>query len=120
MQVSQNTVINTTFSFFVGIMVYFKYVGILKSSLDYILAILALFISVLLLFFKSIWALDLAHFLYCVVYLFTVCFLSNNAYLLGLNVLMIGLIIFSRYYYGVCILNKKQTRMAMRIFQNAS
>lgn len=108
MQVSQNTVINTTFSFFVGIMVYFKYVGILKSSLDYILAILALFISVLLLFFKSIWALDLAHFLYCVVYLFTVCFLSNNAYLLGLNALMIGLIIFSRYYYGVCILNKKQ------------
>ena len=108
MQLSQNTVINTTFGFFAGIMVYFKYIGILKSNLDHMLAVLAIFVSVLLLFFKSIWALDLAHFLYCVVYLFTVSFLSNNSYLLGLNILMIGLIIFTRYYYGVCILNKKQ------------
>ena len=108
MQVSQNTVINTTFGFFAGIMVYFKYIGILKSNLDHMLAVLAIFVSVLLLFFKSIWALDLAHFLYCVVYLFTVSFLSNNSYLLGLNILMIGLIIFTRYYYGICILNKKQ------------
>ena len=108
MQLLQNTVINTTFGFFAGIMVYFKYIGILKSNLDHMLAVLAIFVSVLLLFFKSIWALDLAHFLYCVVYLFTVSFLSKNSYLLGLNVLMIGLIIFTRYYYGVCILNKKQ------------
>ena len=108
MQLSQNTVINTTFGFFAGIMVYFKYIGVLKSNLDHMLAVLAIFVSVLLLFFKSIWALDLAHFLYCVVYLFTVSFLSKNSYLLGLNVLMIGLIIFTRYYYGVCILNKKQ------------
>lgn len=108
MQLSQNTVINTTFGFFAGIMVYFKYVGILRSKLDHMLAILAVLISVLLLFFKSIWALDLAHFLYCVVYLFSVSFLSNNRYLLALNVLMIGIIIFTRYYYGICILNKKQ------------
>lgn len=108
MQLSQNTVINTTFGFFAGIMVYFKYVGILRSKLDDMLAILAVLISLLLLFFKSIWALDLAHFLYCVVYLFTVSFLSQNQYLIGLNVLMIGIIIFTRHYYGVCILNKKQ------------
>ena len=108
MQVSQNTVINTTFGFFAGIMVYFKYIGILKSNLDHMLAVLAIFVSVLLLFFKSIWALDLAHFLYCVVYLFTVSFLSNNSDLLGLNILMIGLIIFTCYYYRICILNKKQ------------
>ena len=56
MEPSQNIVVNTTFGLFAGIMFYFKYIGVLKSKLDLMLAILAVFISVLLLFFKSIWA----------------------------------------------------------------
>jgi len=108
MKDSQNTVINTTFGAFPIIMGYFKYIGSLKSKLDHSLAFLAGIISFLILIVKHIWALDIAHFLYVFVYLFTVTFLSINPHLLGLNVLMIGLIILSRYYYRTCILNAKQ------------
>lgn len=108
MKDSHNIVINTTFGFFPIIMGYFKYIDVLKSKLDNLLAILAVIISTIILFIKDIWALDIAHFLYVFVYLYIVSFLSINSYLLGLNVLMIGLIILSRFYYGECILNKKQ------------
>jgi len=108
MKDSQNTVINTTFGAFPIIMSYFKYIGALKSKLDHSLAVLAGIISFLILIVKRIWAIDIAHFLYVFVYLFTVTFLSINPHLLGLNVLMTGLIILSRYYYRTCILNTKQ------------
>ena len=108
MKDSYNTVLNTTFGAFPIIMGYFKYIGALKSKLDYLLAILATIISTIILFVKHIWALDIAHFLYVFVYLYIVSFLSTNSYLLGLNVLMLVNIILSRFYYGECILNKKQ------------
>ena len=108
MTLSEEIVINTSFTVFIILMIYFKYAGILKSNLDYFLATLAILISILLLFVKSVWAVDLAHFLYGFIYLFTVTFISKNIYLLALNALMNVLIILSRYYYGYCILNKKQ------------
>ena len=108
MKGSQNIIINTAFGAFPIIMGYFKYIGALKSTLDYFLAVLAGIISFLILIVKRIWALDLAHFLYAIVYLFIVTFISTNPHLLGLNVLMLGLIILSRFYYGTCILDEKQ------------
>lgn len=108
MTLSEEIVLNTCFTVFIILMIYFKYVGILKSNLDYFLAMLAILISILLLFIKSAWAVDLAHFLYGFIYLCIVTFISKNIYLLALNVLMVVLIILSRYYYGYCILNKKQ------------
>lgn len=107
MQLSQNMIINTNFTLFILIMICFKQSNILNSNLDHMLAILALFISLLLLFFKKIWLLDFAHFLY-ILYLFIVSFFSNNSYFLGLNILMIGFIIFTHYYYNICILIEKQ------------
>lgn len=107
MEPLQNLIINTCFGFFFGIMIYFKYQGILISKLDHILAALAILISIIILFFRSIQALDFAHFLYCLIYLFTVSFLSNNVYLLGLNVIMITVILATRYYYQHCLINKK-------------
>ena len=62
----------------------------------------------MLLLSKNNTVCDVAHFLYCFVYLFSVTFFSENLYLLVLNVLMLAAIIFTRYYFNGCLLSKKQ------------
>ena len=108
MNISENSFINGTFSFFILVMIYLNYKKLLKTTLDLYLSRLAILISVMLLAFKHDAIIDLGHFLYCSVYLFFVAVFSNNQYLLALNIIMILTIIYSRYYYKDCILNIKQ------------
>tara|TARA_B100000886_G_scaffold43389_1_gene26600 strand:- start:3887 stop:4339 length:453 start_codon:yes stop_codon:yes gene_type:complete len=108
MKLSENTVINITFSFLGLLMIYFNYMGSLKTKLDIYISYVGIIIAVIILFVKNTIMLDIAHFLYCVVFLYSITFVSTNKYLLGLNIVMLISIVFSRYYYGVCILNKKQ------------
>ena len=108
MKQSENLVINITFGFFIFYMIYLNYNGLLNSQVDFCMSILAIAISIMLLLSKNTVVLDVAHFLYCLVYLFTVGFMSENSYLLGLNIVMISVIIFTRYYFNGCLLNKKQ------------
>ena len=108
MKLSENTVINITFSFLGLLMIYFNYMGSLKTKLDIYISYVGIIIAVIILLVKNTIMLDIAHFLYCVVFLYSITFVSTNKYLLGLNIVMLICIVFSRYYYGVCILNKKQ------------
>ena len=104
-----NIVINISFTAFIAIMVGFYYFGIIKSLKDKFFAFLALLVSCILLFSKETYLLDIAHALYCGVYLVLVAFISNNKYFLGLNSLMLFNIIVSRLYYKGCVLNTKQS-----------
>ena len=111
MKESHDLVINMSFFVFLVIMIYLNYNNLLSSKLDLGISILAIIISITLLLFKTNSILDTAHFLYCIVYLFSVSFISENQYLLVLNIIMISVIIFSRYYYNGCLLNKKQNNI---------
>ena len=108
MKESHNLVINISFFVFLVIMIYLNYKNQLSSKLDLSISILAIIISIMLLLFKNNSILDTAHFLYCFVYLFSVSFISENHYLLVLNVIMLIVIIFSRYYYNGCLLNENR------------
>lgn len=108
MKKSCDYVINTAFSLFIFLIAGFYYHNILKTNLDYFVSVVAIVSSIILLLSKSNQLLDIAHFLYCIVYLFLVTGFSYNTYLLGLNIVMLITILLSRYYYKSCILNKKQ------------
>ena len=108
MKESHNLVINITFFVFLVIMLFLNYNNLLESNLDFNLSILAIVVSLMLLLSKNNTVCDVAHFLYCFVYLFSVTFFSENLYLLVLNVLMLAAIIFTRYYFNGCLLSKKQ------------
>ena len=82
--------------------------GIFKSNTDYLLVFILSISSIITLFFKKNYLLDLAHFLYCFLYFILVIIFSNNKYLLLLNTLMLFVIICTRYYYGKCILNREE------------
>ena len=108
MKESHNLVINITFFVFLVIMLFLNYNNLLESKLDFNLSILAIVVSLMLLLSKNNTVCDVAHFLFCFVYLFSVTFFSENLYLLVLNVLMLAAIIFTRYYFNGCLLSKKQ------------
>ena len=108
MQQSHNLVINITFFVFLVIMLFLNYNNLLENNLDFYLSILTIVISLMLLISKNNTVCDVAHFLYCFIYLFSVTFFSENLYLLALNVLMLTVIIFTRYYFNGCLLSKKQ------------
>lgn len=108
MHIPSNNVITIAFSFLISIQIYFYTADILHTTLDYFVSILAIVISLLLLLFDNHKLIDIAHFLYCGIYLLVVTLFSQNIYLLALNVVMIIVIIASRIYYQVCIINKKQ------------
>ena len=82
MKESHNLVINITFFVFLVIMLFLNYNNLLESKLDFNLSILAIVVSLMLLLSKNNTVCDVAHFLYCFVYLFSVTFLSENLYLL--------------------------------------
>ena len=105
---SGNSVINITFLVLVLLMIYFKYMGFLKTKLDIYISYVGIIAALIILLSKNNTMLDVSHFLYCVVFLFSITFLSTNTYLLGLNIVMLICIVFTRYYYGVCILDEKQ------------
>jgi len=88
-------------------MIYLNYANLLETKLDFGISILAIAISITLLLFENIAMIDIAHFLYLGL-IFYVSFLSKNQYLLSLNVVMLVLIIFTRYYFDGCLLLKKQ------------
>ena len=113
MKQSENLVINITFGFFIVYMIYLNYNSLLITQVDFYMSILAILISVMLLLSKNHIILDVAQFLYCLVYLFTIAFMSENTYLLGLNIVMISVIIFTRYYFNGCLLNKKQNNKGL-------
>ena len=105
---SGDSLINVAFSIFIFLIAGFYYHNILNTNVDYFVAVVAIVSSIILLSSKSTRLLDVAHFLYCIVYLFLVTGFSHNSYLLGLNIVMLITIIVSRAYYKSCILNKKQ------------
>lgn len=108
MKKSENLVVNTTFTILIFYMIYLNYNSLLNTQVDFCMSLLAISFSVMLLLSKNNVVLDVAHFLYCFVYLFTVSFISESTYLLGLNIVMISVIIFTRYYFNGCLLNAKQ------------
>ena len=71
MKEMQNTVINTTFIFYICYMIYLNYKGLLKTKLDFYISLMAVLLSVMIILSKNIIVLDIAHFLYCV-YLFVI------------------------------------------------
>ena len=99
---------NVFFSLFIVIMIVFNYLGLLISNLDYIFAYSGSIMCLLFIFVDNNIIIDLLHFLYCCVYLYAIALLSDNKYLLLLNIGMLANIIFSRYYYDCCILGNKQ------------
>ena len=108
MKLTENFVINITFFVLGLLMIYFNYAGILKTKFDIYISYAGMIISIIILLVKNNTMLDIAHFLYCVLFLYSITFISTNMHLLMLNIVMLINIIFSRYYYGRCILNKKQ------------
>ena len=104
----KDVIINTCFSFFFIIMLVFFRFNIIKTFTDKFLGFLAIICSIIVLFAKTNFLLDIGHFIYTAPYLLGVTFFSYNKYLLLLNVVMLFNIIFSRYYYDECILNDKQ------------
>jgi len=108
MQESHSLVINISFFVLLVIMFFLNYSNLLSDNLDFSVSILAILTTLMLLMSKNTVILDIAHFLYCFVYLFTVSFMSKNSYLLGLNIVMISVIIFTRHYFNGCLLNEKQ------------
>ena len=107
--ISPRLAINVSFSVFILIMLIWWKLGIIKSYTDYSLALIAIVSSLINLFSKKNFLLDLAHFLYCGLYLISVIIFSNNKYFLLLNTLMLFCIIYSRYYYGKCSLNREES-----------
>jgi hypothetical protein len=99
-------IVNFTFAMFIIIISFFYYNGILKTNLDYLLGIIAVIISVIIIFIKTELLMDFTHFMYCI-YLILVSILSGNTYLLGLNVIMFFNIIISRHVYCGCLLAKQ-------------
>tara|TARA_Y100001958_G_C21240319_1_gene567808 strand:- start:568 stop:1023 length:456 start_codon:yes stop_codon:yes gene_type:complete len=118
MNLTSNNAITIAFSFLIIIQVYFYMADILHTSLDYFVSILAILISLLLLLFDNNKLFDVAHFLYCVLYLFVVTLFSQNLYLLTLNAIMLVVIIASRVYYQNCILNIKQNNQGFFVNLN--
>ena len=108
MKITENLFVNVTFGMFILFMIYFYHKNLIKKKVDIYLSGLAITISVMLLLSKNPNILDIAHFFYNTVYLVSVSFLSNNKYLLGLNILMLLTTILSRHYYKGCVLNNKQ------------
>ena len=82
--------------------------GFLSSPTEHFFVFMSILVSVLILGFDGGVPNDVGHFLYCGAYLLGVTFLSCSQYLLALNVAMILCIMATRYYFGVCLLNKKQ------------
>ena len=104
-------VLNITFSFFIILNIYFFINKIIKNSFDKILGTIAIVCSIIILYsinqsYKKY--LDLGHYLYCGFYLPLIAIFSTNKTMLGLNIIMITLVIYSRYYYKCCVLSKKQ------------
>jgi len=108
MKIPENIYMNVFFSLFIVIMIVFQYLGLLISNLDYIFAYSGSIMCILFIFVNNNKIIDLLHFLYCFVYLYAIALLSDNKYLLLLNIGMLANIMFSRYYYKSCILDNKQ------------
>ena len=110
MKLTENSAIEITFLVLVLLMIYFNYMGFLKTKLDIYISYVGIITALIVLLVKNTTMIDIAHFLYCV-FLFFITFFSTNTYLLGLNIVILMCTIFSRYYYGVCILNNKQNNV---------
>ena len=104
----EDIVINICFSLFIIIIIVFYRFNLIKNFTDTFLSVIAIICSILLLFAKTIFFIDFGHFIYIILYLCGVTFFSYNKYLLSFNVIMLFNIIFTRYYYGYCILAEKQ------------
>ena len=112
--------INICFSAFVLIMLIFYQNNIIRNTFDMISAIIAIIVSIFILYFKNVQILDIGHMLYNIGYLIPVAIFSKNKLFLTLNVIMLCNIIFSRRYYGECILSKKQNNRGFFTELNAS
>ena len=103
----KDIIINTCFSFFIIIIIVFYRFNLIKNFTDKFFSFLAIISSIIVLFAKTNFLIDIGHFIYTV-YLCGVSFFSYNKYLLLFNVIMLFNIISTRYYYDYCILNDKQ------------
>lgn len=78
------------------------------TIIDTILIYVGIIVSLIILISKNNFLLDIAHFLYIMIYLVGVSLLSNNKNLLIFNNIMLFNIGISKLLYNECILNKKQ------------
>jgi len=104
----KNILINITFSFLIIVLIIFYFYGITTDIYDQIASVVLIGVAVIILLSKNNSILDIAHFLYCAVCIPYIAIFSKNKHLLILNILMLVVIIFTRYYYKKCILNEKQ------------
>lgn len=75
-----NTVLNICFGAFIIIMGTFYKLGFIKNSFEYYCAFIAVLISIIILFSKSIQLLDFSHFAYFGLYFLPIALFSNNKY----------------------------------------
>ena len=108
MEKDKKYVLQVGFTLIIIILLLIKKCNKVNTYIDSLFILIGLISSFIILFSTNNSLLDLAHFLYCGVYIIGVSLLSKNECMLFLNSLMIIYIITSRFYYKKCLLNEKQ------------
>jgi len=109
MNITQNSIINISFTCFIIISILLYKFNILTTITDKILILIGVIASLLILISKKYILLDIAHFLYTLI-IVGISLLSYNKYLLIFNTIMIFNIYISRLIFKGCILNTKQNK----------
>lgn len=117
MKIPGEYVIDICYIFFIAISIYFFYIGIYETDLDYVLGTMAIITGLIVVPLRNYVHLIFGHMFYFI-YLTTTSIFSNNKYLLGLNVVMLTNIILSRYFYSGCLLIKMRNNDLSNTFSD--
>jgi hypothetical protein len=99
------------FTLFIILHLFFMNEKIVKTRIDKFLSIGGIILSLIILIslaYCNIPLLDIGHFMYCGLYLPIASIFSKNKQILLLNIVMLGTIISSRYYYKGCLMSQVQ------------
>ena len=108
MKGNKKIILQVAFSLLTIVLLMIKEYKFTESYIDYFFILIGIIASLIILFSKNNNLLDIAHFLYCGVFVVGVSLCSKNECMLFLNSVMILNIILSRFYYKKCLLNEKQ------------
>ena len=100
--------LNFWFTILIITLVLFYIFNIIKTKSDYFFATIGLLLSLVILISNSTSIIDFAHFFLFLGYIIPLAIVSKNKNLLILNTFVISVVLFSRQYYGECILNIRQ------------
>jgi len=99
------------FTLFIILHLFLMNEKIVKTRIDKLLSIGGIILSLIILIslaYCNIPLLDIGHFMYCGLYLPIASIFSKNKQILLLNIVMLGTIISSRYYYKGCLMSQVQ------------